>query len=257
MLAMTALDRALLPPLALLLACAPAAVVHPRAAEQLQRGYAHLAAGDPERAEVAFEHALEFAPDLAEGWNGLGVVARTRGDLPAAARSFAQAVRLRPALAEGHANLGEVLLTQERFEEALDALRAALRLDPDLAAARQNLARALLQLGLLAPPEREARWAEARREYLHLLEADPKAVAALQDLAFMDELSGRSERAAAGWRRAAEVAPSAEAHHGLCRALVRLGRCGEAVVACDRALVLAPGDAACAVSRSAAAACAE
>jgi Flp pilus assembly protein TadD len=240
-----------------LLACATSPLVHPRAAEQLQRGYAHLAAGDLERAEVAFEHALEFAPDLPEGWNGLGVVARTRGDLEVAARSFVRAVRLRPTLAEGHANLGEALLAQERFEEALDALRAALRLDPDLAAARQNLARALLQLGLLAPAERAERWAEARREYLHLLEAAPGSVTALQDLAFMDELSGRGARAETGWRQAATLAPSPEALHGLCRALVRLGRCAEALVACDRALALAPSDEAIGASRRAAGGCAE
>ena len=51
---------------------------HPRAVEQVRRGYAHLAAGDRERAEVAFEHALEMAPDLAEARAGLGVALRSR-----------------------------------------------------------------------------------------------------------------------------------------------------------------------------------
>jgi len=250
-----------------LTACAASPAVHPRAAEQLRRGYAHLAAGDAERAEVAFAHALEFAPDLAEGWNGLGVVARTRQDLGAARRHFGRAVRLAPELAEAHANLGEALLAEAQREgarpggapcaEAVEELRAALTLAPDLPGARLNLARALLHQGLLDAAARPARWAEARREYLHLLEAHPAAAEPHADLAFMDYLSGRAERAEAGWRRAVELAPSPTAWHGLCLALARLDRCAEARDACDRCLALAPDLAACRASRQGAAACSQ
>ena len=241
---------------ALAAACATSTAVPPRAAEELRRGYAHLAAGEPERAEVAFEHALAFAPDLAEGWNGLGVVARAREDAEGARRHFARAVRLSPDLAEAHANLGEALLALGRGSEAQEALRAALRLAPDLPGARLNLARALLHEGLLAPAQRPARWAEARRHYLHLLEADPARAEAHADLAFMAWLSGQPDRAEAGWRRAVELAPTPEAWHGLCLALTRLGRCAEGRDACDRCLALAPDRPACRRSRGAAEACA-
>lgn len=241
---------------ALLAACAPSPLVHPRAAEVVRRGYQHLAAQDLERAEVAFAHALEFAPDLPEGWNGLGVVARARGDHPAARRHFARAVRLAPAFAEGHANLGEAWLAEERPAEAAAALRAALRLDPDLVGARLNLARSLLHQGLLDPGRRAARWAEARREYLHLLEADPDGAAAHQDLAFMAYLDGRLADAEAGYRRAAGLAESAAAQLGRCLALAGLGRCEEARRACDRCLELAPGWDDCRAGRRGAAACA-
>lgn len=243
--------------LLLVAACPASPVVHPRAAEELRRGYAHLEAGDAERAEVAFEHALEFAPDLPEGWNGLGVVARGRDEATTARRRFAHAVRLAPSFAEGHANLGEALLVLERPTEAIDELRAALRIDPDLAAARQNLARALLRQGLADPSCREARWHEARREYLHLLEAVPGSPAAHADLAFMDYLAGRFAPAERGYRRAAELAPSPDRLLGLCLSLVRLGRCAEAVAACDRCLALDPAAEACRVSRSGAEACAD
>lgn len=243
--------------LLLVAACPASPVVHPRAAEELRRGYAHLEAGDAERAEVAFEHALEFAPDLPEGWNGLGVVARGRDDAATARQRFAHAVRLAPSFAEGHANLGEALLTLERPAEAIDELRVALRIDPDLAAARQNLARALLRQGLADPSCREARWREARREYLHLLEAVPDSPAAHTDLAFMDYLAGRFAPAERGYRRATELAPSPDRLRGLCLSLVRLGRCTEAVTACDRCLALDPAAEACRVSRSGAEACAD
>jgi tetratricopeptide (TPR) repeat protein len=235
--------------------CLASPAVHPRAAEQLRRGYAHLQGGDPERAEVAFEHALEFAPDLPEGWNGLGVVARGREDAATARRHFAHAVRLAPGFAEGHANLGEALLSLGRAGEALEELRAALRIDPDLAAARQNLARALLRQGLADAEGREDRWREARREYLHLLEAVPASPAAHADLAFMDYLSGRLAAAERGFRRAVELAPTPDRLHGLCLALVRLGRCGEALAACDRCLGLDPAAEPCRQTRRGAEAC--
>jgi tetratricopeptide (TPR) repeat protein len=237
--------------------CLGSPLVHPRAEEELRRGYAHLQAGDAERAEVAFEHALEFAPDLPEGWNGLGVVARSRDDAGTARERFAHAVRLAPGFAEGHANLGEALLALDRHGEAVEELRAALGIDPDLAPARQNLARALLRAGLAEPAARPARWREARREYLHLLEADPDSPAAHADLAFMDYLAGRFEQAERGYRRAAGLAPSPERLHGLCLSLARLGRCGEALAACDRCLALDPGADPCRVSRRGAEACAD
>lgn len=242
--------------LVLVTGCLASPLVHPRAAEELRRGYAHLQAGDGERAEVAFEHALEFAPDLPEGWNGLGVVARSRNDADTARERFAHAVRLAPGFAEGHANLGEALLTLERPGEAIEELRAALRIDPDLAAARQNLARALLHEGLVDKARRPGSWGEARREYLHLLESLPDSPAAHADLAFMDYLSGRFAPAERGYRRAADLAPSSDRLLGLCLSLVRLGRCGEAVTACDRCLDIFPSNRACLASRSGAVDCA-
>ncbi len=238
-----------------LAACAGRAAVHPRAAEEVRRGYAYLDSADPERAAIAFAHALEFDPDFPEALNGLGIVARRAGDLAGARRRFERAVRLAPDFAEGHANLGETLLAGLRDDAAEDELRAALRIDPDLADARQNLARALLRRGLDAK-DRAARWAGARREYLHLLEADPGRAAAYHDLAFMDYVEGRFERAEAGYRRAVELAPAShEALHGLCVSLVRLGRCAEGARACERCLEIAQGADACRTSLRGARAC--
>lgn len=240
----------------LLCACAGPARVHPRAAEEVARGWSWLETGDAERAEVAFEHALAFRPDLPEGLNGLGVVARTRGDLPRARACFERAVRVAPAFAEGHANLGETLLSMERPDAAEAELRAALGIDPDLGDARQNLARALVARGIASPEARRASWARARRELLHLLEGDPGRAAAHHDLAFLDYADGRWVAAERGYRRAAELAPTShEAWHGLCVSLVRLGRCAEGARACERCLALAPGSAACQKSLRGARAC--
>ncbi len=250
-------DRAAVLLASALLACLPRHAAHPRAVEQVQRGYRHLAEGDAERAEVAFAHALAFDPDLPEAENGLGVVARTRGDLAEARRRFGRALGLRADFAEGHANLGELLLAQEEPAAAEAELGEALRIDPDLADARQNLARSLLRRGLAADAERPALLARARREVLHLLEAEPDRAAAHHDLGFLEYVDGRFARAERSYRRAAELSPrSHEALHGLCISLVRLGRCDEAARACERCLEVAAGADACRTSLRGARACA-
>jgi Flp pilus assembly protein TadD len=104
---------------------------------------------------------------------------------------------------------------------------------------------------------RDEVWARARRELLHLLEAAPASAAAHHDLAYLDYASGRFDRAEAGYRRAAELAPSShEALHGRCASLVRLGRCAEAALACERCLAVAPAAKACRTSLRGARACA-
>jgi len=249
--------RATIPLAGLLLAgCLPPARVHPRAAEQLQRGYRYLDAGDLERAEVAFQHALEFHPDLAEAWNGAGVVAERAGRLAVAEQRFARAVASRGDFAEGLVNLGVVALARGDAREAEGRFRQALAVEPDLAIARLDLGRALLHRGRAEPEARAARWAEARTAYLHLLESRPDEPEAWHDLGFMDFESGRFDRAEGEYRRAAQLAPrSAAAHHGLCISLVRLGRCGEAAPACQRCLEVLPGSAECRQSLAAARAC--
>ena len=178
----------------LLAACLPSPRVHPRAAEEVRSGYQHLAAGDVERAEVAFRHALEIAPDLPEAWNGAGVVAERRGHLSAARERFARALSSRSDFAEGHVNLGVVALAQGEAREAERRFRAALDIDPDLAVARLDLARALLHRGRAEPEDRPALWAAARVAYLHLLETAPDHPEAWHDLAYMSFEDGRFDR---------------------------------------------------------------
>jgi Tfp pilus assembly protein PilF len=248
-----------LPFVAALLACPVPLRLHPRAVEEVSRGYRHLAGGDPDRAEVAFEHALAFDPDFPEAENGLGVVARLREQLPEAQRHFERALSLRPRFAEAQGNLGEALLAQGLAADGEAQLRAALAVNPDLGDARQNLARSLLRRGLAegAPPARAEAFDAARRELLHLLEAEPGRASAHHDLAFLDYAQGRFDAAERGYRRAAELLPgSAEALHGLCISLARLGRCGEAADACERCLAVSPGVPQCRQSLDAVRGCA-
>ena len=244
--------------LALLLACAASRRIHPRAAEEIARGYAYLDRGDLELAEVAFAHALEFNADIPEALNGAGIVERRRGRVEEARRRFTHAVKVAPDFAEGHVNLGEVDLARGRPDAAEEDFRAALRIDPDLVVARLDLARALLHRGRRDATRRAERWAAARREYLHLLEARPDVAEAHHDLAFMDYESGAIERALGEYARAAELAPGyVEALHGKCIALVRLGRCLEAARACRACVEADAASERCEVSLRGALGCAE
>lgn len=244
-------------PCLVLLACPVPPRVHPRAAEEVSRGYRYLQAGDTERAEVAFRHALAFDPDFPEGENGLGLVARTREDFGRARRSFDRAISLRPDFAEAHANLGELLLAEGRGDEAEQRLRAALAVDPDLSDARQNLARALIWRGLEPGADRTACLAGARRELLHLLESGPDRAAAHHDLGFLAYLAEDWGAAEAAYRRAVELEPRrVDAQHGLCIARVRRGRCAAAIPACEACLALRAEEPRCRQSLEAARACA-
>jgi Tfp pilus assembly protein PilF len=144
---------------------------------------------------------------------------------------------------------------QDDLAEA--ALARALAIDPDLADARLNLARAWLRRGLAPGADRAREWGRARREYLHLLETDAASAAAHHDLAFMDFSDGRYDAAERGYRRAVELEPrSRDALHGLCASLARLGRCDEAVRACEACLEASPGADACRASLRGARSCA-
>jgi tetratricopeptide (TPR) repeat protein len=215
---------------------------HPRAVEQVRRGYAHLAAGDRERAEVAFEHALEMAPDLAEARGGLGVALRADGRAVEALAQFDAAVAADPDLAEGHAGRGEALLALGDHDAGQVALGDSLRVDPDQVAARLVRARLLAaRAARAAGEERRLLLERARRDLLHAIEARPGVALVHHDLGWVSWLQGDAPAAAASYARAAELDPSmAEAWLGACAALEAAGRRLDAEVACARCVEAAP-----------------
>lgn len=220
---------------ALLLACV-SPPPHPRAVNQVSRGYAHLLAGDRERAEVAFEHALEMAPDLAEARAGLGVALRVDGRTPQALAQFDEAVSADPDLAEGHAGRGEALLALGQEEAGMAALADALRVDPDQVATRLIRSRHLARRAERASePERRVLLERARRDLLHAIEANPRVALVHHDLGWVSWLQGDAAGAAASYGQAARLDPAmTEAWLGACASLAAAGRSVEAEAACAR-----------------------
>lgn len=234
--------RALPALLALLTLSCASSPPHPRAVEQVRRGYAHLAAGDRERAEVAFEHALEMAPDLAEARAGLGVALRAGGRAVQALEQFDASVAADPDLAEGHAGRGEALLALGDAGGGQAALADSLRVDPDQVAARLVRARFLARGAARASgEERRLLLDRARRDLLHAVEARPGLALAHHDLGWVSWLQGDATGAAESYSRAARLDPAmAEAWLGACAALEAAGKHGEAEEACERCAEEAP-----------------
>lgn len=100
-----------------------------------------LSRHDAEAARKRLEHAVDLAPQFAEAWNSLGVIAYQTRKYDRAEECFRKAVEQDPRSFEGLVNLGGVLLTERKLDEALDYnLQAVL--------ARPNDALANAQLGM-------------------------------------------------------------------------------------------------------------
>ena len=226
-----------------LLSCA-APAPHPRAIEQVRRGYQYLAAGDLERAEVAFEHALEVAPDLAEARSGLGVALRATGRTTEALAQYDLALSADPDLAEAHLNRAEALAALGLPEQAEAGFTDALRIDPDQAPARIDRARLLARRGAAAHgEERTLLLLRARRDLLHAIEARPELALAHHDLGWVAWLRGDLAGAAASYEQAVRLAPGmVEARLGACAARALGGPCAEGAASCRRCVSAAqPG----------------
>lgn len=153
---------------------------------QLELGRAYQAAGNREQALGALRRAVEFEPNLAEGWRELSMALAATGDEYGADRAYARYGAVMPdapslsepaaALRENRLAAAEQLLRQhlkstptdvaamrllaaavgrrEGYAEAEDLLRESLRLAPGYAAARFDFAKLLLvqQKPALIPP---------------------------------------------------------------------------------------------------------
>jgi tetratricopeptide (TPR) repeat protein len=163
----------------------------------------HVQQGDFARAEAALDAALAADRRFVEAWLMLGVVRRSRGDLPRAAEAVRRAIALRPEAWGPYATLATIL---GRAGDASGARRAS---------------------------------DEAERRRLHEQRERAAVVMTAVGVARFDagDLEAARDRFSAAIATADAYAP---AHYHLGRALHRLGRSDEARVAFDRARQLNP-----------------
>lgn len=241
----------------------PASQAHP--AGLLLRGHILQAFGKPLDARLAFEDALDLAPDSAPILNALGnllddmgegeaavrrlqratelspenndfrlnlgIVAINAGRFDVAEQAIAHVIRAAPGVARGWATLAHLERRRGKPEVALDLYARALELDPEDVRTRHNLATLLRELD-----RRDEALAEV--EAMRDLSVPPEtAVLRAHLLGDLD----RGDEAVTAYREVLRAVPEQfDAHETLSRLLPQLGRSGESLDAYREALRLRP-----------------
>jgi len=113
--------------------------------------------GDTADALNIYRKLIKIAPDLAEGYLGLGVLlVKTDGaNSPEGLENLQQAVKINPNLYEAQITLGKTLLQQNKTEEALVYLQKAVELLPENPEPHYQLLQAFRKLGRKADADAE------------------------------------------------------------------------------------------------------
>ena len=212
-------------------------------------GVAAGAQGDPTHAVRLIRQALAVR-ETADTWSNLGIALGQLGRHAEAIDGYHRALAIQPAHAAALNNLGVSLDALQRFPEAVDAYQRAIAAAPGYAAALGNLGNTLLAMG---------RPDAARAAYERALIHEPGGSRAMLGKAL--RALGRGADAIAAFRHDVDLRPDdTQALNGLAAALSDQARFPlgepadvaaaaqrralweEAVVTCDRALTLQPGD---------------
>ena len=169
--------------------------VAPDAADLYQQARELLARQEVVGAVRLLRRAVERAPDFADAWNSLGVLAFQSGDVREAERCYRQAVQADREAFDAVLNLGALLLRTARASEALEYNLRAVEDHPRDAAANAQLGMNYFHLGRFE--EAEPYLAAAKR-------LDPANQA--QPQLFLAEIYRQRGEAAAAVRELQELA---------------------------------------------------
>jgi tetratricopeptide (TPR) repeat protein len=186
--------------------------------------------GQLREAEKLYARVLKVAPDHFDALQLLGLAKAQGGQMGEAFRLLSAALKINPNAPDVLINLANVLHALKRDQEALDCLDRALSLRPGDPDALLNRGNALLTL---------ARPQEALVCFDGVLAREPRQAEALLSRGTALAALDRPERALADFDAALALGHP-NAHYNRGNALFELGRYADAVMAFDRALILAP-----------------
>jgi Flp pilus assembly protein TadD len=201
------------------------------AAVQAQLGTLHLIRNDLPAAREAFGRALSADANQLEALTGLveadlrdkrsasararvgaalarredspkllvlaGKTAAATGDLPEAETYFRRAIEMDPSTLEAYSMLGRMFVAQKRLTDAMREFEAAAARRPTSVSAQTMVAMLL---------EVQGRRAEARKRYLRILEIDPRAAVAANNLAWQMAEAGENLDLALQYSQTAKAA---------------------------------------------------
>lgn len=105
----------------------------------LSLGNVHFQKGSYERAAVAYERGLRWAPHNVEIINNLALAHLRMGDTQGAIQNYRHSLALMPRLAKTHNDLGLAYKLAGRYVQAAEEYRRAMQLDPGYADPLRNL----------------------------------------------------------------------------------------------------------------------
>lgn len=222
--------------------------------------------GKLEDARRLYMEISQSAPDFAEAWHRLGLIAQAAGrldetadfmrkavrlderqplyflslgqvlqdqnELGEAEKLFRQALALNPNLAPAHNHLGLILQSEQRFDEALQCFREAVRCHPGYARAFNNLGNLFKVRGDLP---------EAINCFREAVRLNPDYLLALLNLGKVLQESGDMAGAEESYRQAMKIDPNDfQTHSGLGWAQIVQMKLDQAEQTFKQALALKP-----------------
>ena len=104
----------------------------------IERGSAHLGAGEYDQAISAFEEAIRVNLKSAEAYNGRGFASYNKGEYDSAIADYNTAIGIYPEFAKAYDNRGYTRYNKGEYDSAIKDLDVAVRLDPESAIAYEN-----------------------------------------------------------------------------------------------------------------------
>jgi len=188
----------------------PSAYSNADAAAQIDRGWRYLQNNDLGNAEREFSVAMKLTPDLYPAQAGSAYVALARTDHEQALNRFDAALRGAPAYVPALVGRGQTLLALKRDTDALAAFEAALAADASLVDVRRRVdvlrfrsLQDVIEAGRAAAAA--GRLAEARDAYQRALKASPDSAFLHRELGLLEHKQGNSDAALERFRRAVEL----------------------------------------------------
>lgn len=194
----------------------------------LNQALQHHHAGQLAQAEALYRQILQHAPNHAEAWHLLGVLAYQAKNYAVAVELINQAIQRNPTVPFFYNNLGNALSEQQQFEEAITCYQRALTLHPQFAEAHHNLGNVFNKQNQLA---------QAVACYQRALQLNPNYLEAYHSLGIALDKQGMWEAAVSYLRQALQLNPQyVEAHNSLGNVLKKQGEGAQAEACFQQAL---------------------